>query len=154
MNHFIDLKLVGWCKRLTCTKYFFLSFLDGCNIILHFIFHRNRFELNLFICLLKSKKYSFNKLVNSQLRCKFDQPILGEYYSYENGLETHTSFKKNGDIDRLFYRRQSGLGATANIITILDNHALGECFILNWRSNPSQHISKHHYELIYRDKSV
>ncbi len=26
---------------------------------------------------------------------------LGEYYSYENGLETHTSFKANSDIDRL-----------------------------------------------------
>jgi hypothetical protein len=78
--------------------------------------------------------------------------LLGEYYSYENGLETHTSFKENGDINRLFYRRQSGLGATASIITILDNQALGECYILNWRSNPHQHISKHHYELIYRDK--
>ena len=59
-----------------------------------------------------------------------------------------------GDIDRLFYRRQSGLGATANIITILDNHALGECFNLNWRENPLEHMSKHHYELIYRDKLV
>jgi hypothetical protein len=128
---------------------FFLSFLDGYNIILHHIFYRNRFELDLF----KNKKNIFlNKIVNSQRRCTFDRPLLGEYYSYENGLETHTSFKENGDINRLFYRRQSGLGATASIITILDNQALGECYILNWRSNPYQHISKHHYELIYRDK--
>ncbi|CAF4021978.1 unnamed protein product, partial [Adineta steineri] len=90
--------------------------------------------------------------VNSQNRCKFDRPILGEYYSYENGLETHTSFKENGNIDRLFYRRQSGLGANANIITILNNQLLGECYTINWRSKPFQHISKQHYELIYRDK--
>jgi hypothetical protein len=77
---------------------------------------------------------------------------LGEYYSYENGLETHSAFKDNGDIERLFYRRQSGLGATASVITILDNYALGECFNLNWRENPFEHVSKHHYELIYRDK--
>lgn len=131
---------------------FFLSFLDGYNIILHHIFYRNRFELNLFI---SRKKYFFLiNLVNSQLRCTFDRPILGEYYSYENGLETHTSFKINGDIDRLFYRRQSGLGANANIITILNNQALGECYAINWRANPFQHISKHYYELIYRDKLV
>ncbi len=79
---------------------------------------------------------------------------MGEYYSYENGLEAHTSLKDNGDVERLFYRRQSGLGATANIITILDNYALGECFNLNWRANPFDHVSKHHYELIYRDKYV
>src|ERR1700723_302837 len=80
---------------------------------------------------LKIKKIFFlNKIVNTQRRCTFDRPLLGEYYSYENGLETHTSFKDNGDINRLFYRRQSGLGATASIATILDNHALGECFRL------------------------
>lgn len=90
--------------------------------------------------------------VRSQIRCTFDRPLLGEYYSYENGLETHTSLKENGDVDRLFYRRQSGLGANANIITILDNHALGECFQLNHRQNILEHSSKHHYELIYRDK--
>jgi len=101
---------------------------------------------------LKTKSIFFYLLVNSQRRCTFDRPILGEYYSYENGLETHTSFKENGNIDRLFYRRQSGLGATANIITILDNRAHGECYTVNWRANPTEHISKHHYELIYRDK--
>jgi hypothetical protein len=79
---------------------------------------------------------------------------LGEYYSYENGLEAHSSFRDNGEIERLFYRRQSGLGATANIITILDNYALGECFRLNWRQNSFEHSSKYHYELIYRDKLV
>ncbi len=92
--------------------------------------------------------------MKSQLRCTFDLPLLGEYYSYENGLEAHTSLKDNGDIDRLFYRRQSGLGATANIITILDNYALGECFNLIWRENPLDHMSKNHYQLIYRDKFV
>jgi hypothetical protein len=79
---------------------------------------------------------------------------LGEYYSYENGYEAHSSFQDNGNIDRLFYRRQSGLGARANVITILDHHAIGECFNLNWRANPFDHVSKHHYELIYRDKYV
>ena len=92
--------------------------------------------------------------MQSQLGCTFDIPILGEYYSYENGLEAHTSFKENGDVDRLFYRRQSGLGATANIITILDNHALGECFSLRWRENSIEHFSKYHYQLIVRDKFV
>lgn len=92
--------------------------------------------------------------MQSQLRCTFDIPILGEYYSYENGFETHTSFRENGDVDRLFYRRQSGLGATANIITILDHHSLGECFSLRWRENPIEHFSKYHYQLIVRDKFV
>jgi hypothetical protein len=105
-----------------------------------------------FIYLFKKKYIFIYLLVNSQRRCTFDRPILGEYYSYENGLETHTSFKENGDIDRLLYRRQSGLGATASIITILDNQAHGECYTVNWRENPAEHISKHHYELIYRDK--
>ncbi len=77
---------------------------------------------------------------------------MGEYYSYENGLETHTSFKENGDISRLFYRRESGRGATANVITVLDNQAHGECVYLNWRANPYRHVSKHHYQLIYRNK--
>ncbi|CAF4162205.1 unnamed protein product, partial [Rotaria sordida] len=90
--------------------------------------------------------------VKSQIGCTFDRPLLGEYYSYENGLEAHTSLKENGDIDRLFYRRESGRGATANIITVLDNHAIGECFNLIWRENPFDHASKHHFELIYRDK--
>ncbi len=93
-------------------------------------------------------------LVKNQLRCTFDRPLLGEYYSYENGYETHTSLRDNGDVDRLFYRRQSGLGATASVITILDHFAIGECFNLNWRENPFEHASKHHYELIYRDKLV
>ncbi|CAF4207125.1 unnamed protein product [Rotaria socialis] len=92
------------------------------------------------------------RILKSQIGCTFDRPIMGEYYSYENGLESHTSFKENGDIDRLFYRRESGRGATANIITVLDNHALGECFRLIWRENPFDHISKNHFELIYRDK--
>lgn len=90
----------------------------------------------------------------SQPQCTFDRAILGEYYSYENGLETHTSFEPTGILARRFYRRQSGLGASANIITILDNQAMGECFQLNWRENPAQHISKQHFELISRDKSV
>jgi hypothetical protein len=93
-------------------------------------------------------------LVKNQLRCTFDRPLLGVYYSYENGYETHTSLRDNGDVDRLFYRRQSGLGATASVITILDHFAIGECFNLNWRENPFEHASKHHYELIYRDKLV
>jgi hypothetical protein len=97
---------------------------------------------------------NFSFKVKSQVRCTFDYPLLGEYYSYENGLEAHTSLRDNGDVERLFYRRQSGLGATANIITILDNYALGECFRLNWRENPMEHVSKYHYELIYRDKLV
>ncbi|CAF4685329.1 unnamed protein product [Rotaria sp. Silwood1] len=99
----------------------------------------------------KSSMIYLSKL-KSQILCTFDRPLLGEYYSYENGLETHTSLKENGDIDRLFYRRESGRGATANIITVLDNHAMGECFNLIWRENPFDHVSKHHFELIYRDK--
>ena len=92
--------------------------------------------------------------MQSQLRCTFDIPILGEFYSYENGYETHSLFKENGDVDRLYYRRQSGLGATANIITILDHHSLGECFNLRWIENPIEHFSKYHYQLIVRDKFV
>ncbi len=79
---------------------------------------------------------------------------MGEYYSYENGYETHTSLRDNGEVDRFFYRRQSGLGATANIITVLDHRAVGECFRLDWRENPFEHSSKNHYELIYRDRLV
>ncbi|CAF4565877.1 unnamed protein product, partial [Rotaria socialis] len=44
--------------------------------------------------------------------CTFDRPLLGEFYSYENGLETHTSLKENGVVDRRSYRRESGAGAT------------------------------------------
>ncbi|CAF4948339.1 unnamed protein product, partial [Rotaria socialis] len=44
--------------------------------------------------------------------CTFDRPLLGEFYSYENGLETHTSLKENGTVDRRSYRRESGAGAT------------------------------------------
>ena len=102
----------------------------------------------------KQRSISFSLLVISQSQCTFDRPILGDYYSYENGLETHTSFQITGEIARLFYRRQSGLGATAGISTILDHQAIGECIHLNWRENPAQHISKQHYELISRDKLV
>ena len=101
---------------------------------------------------IRSKKLRFRSLATSQRRYTSDRTIVGEYYSYENDLETHTSLKPNGNVDRLFYRRQSGLGAIANIITIIDNQALEECVVLNWRENPLQHVSKHHYELIVRDK--
>jgi len=97
--------------------------------------------------------FAFPCSLESQLICTFDRPILGDYYSYsENGLETHTSFKDNGDIDRRYYRRQSGLGATASVITLLDHSALGECIQMNYRSNPFEHASTYHYELILRDK--
>ncbi|CAF0818567.1 unnamed protein product [Rotaria sordida] len=78
--------------------------------------------------------------------CTFDRPLLGEYYSYENGLEAHSSFKENGDIDRLFYRRESGAGATRKDSGgFLVNRDIGECFQLTLKLN--------YYELIYRDKS-
>ena len=105
-----------------------------------------------FFFILFSLQASFS-LVTSQPTCKLDRPIVDEYDSYENGLETHTSFKSNGEIDRRFFRRESGLGANANIITVLNNQFNGECFLLNWRENPAEHVSKHHYELIYRDKA-
>ncbi|CAF4667995.1 unnamed protein product, partial [Rotaria sp. Silwood2] len=78
--------------------------------------------------------------------CTFDQPLLGEYYSHENGLETHTSLKLNGDIDRLYYRRESGAGATQKDSGgLLVSKDVGECFQLN--------LKRYYYELIYRDKS-
>ena len=126
---------------------FFLSFLDGYNAILFAISYSNRF-----VSKTSFNRKFFSEIVISQSQCKFDRAILGEYYSYENGLETHTSFEPTGLLARRFYRRQSGLGASANIITILDNQAIGECFQLNWRENPAQHSSKQHFELISRDK--
>jgi hypothetical protein len=72
---------------------------------------------------------------------------LGEYYSYENGLETHTTFKENGEIERRFYRRESGAGATRKDTGgQLVSEDTGECFRLSLRQN--------YYELIYRDKFV
>jgi hypothetical protein len=77
--------------------------------------------------------------------CTLDRPLLGEYYSYENGLETHSSFKENGDIERRFYRRESGAGATRKDTGgLLVHEDLGECFKLSLRLN--------YYELIYQDK--
>lgn len=150
MNHNIDLKMVGWRKKLTCTYDVFFSFFSRW-LQRHFSLYLLLEQVWIKFIYLRRNLFLIN-LVNSQHRCTFDRPILGDYYSYENGLETHTSFKLNGDIDRLFYRRQSGLGANANIITVLDNRALGECYNIIYRANPAQHISKHHYELIYRDK--
>ncbi|CAF4346661.1 unnamed protein product, partial [Adineta steineri] len=78
--------------------------------------------------------------------CTLDRPLLGEYYSYENGLETHSSFKESGDIERRFYRRESGAGATRKDTGgLLVNEDIGECFQLTLKQN--------YYELIYRDKS-
>lgn len=71
--------------------------------------------------------------------------MLGEYYSYENGLETHTSFKENGDIDRSFYRRESGAGATRKDSGgLLVNEDLGQCFQITHKQT--------YYEVIYLDK--
>ncbi|CAM4839283.1 unnamed protein product [Rotaria magnacalcarata] len=78
-------------------------------------------------------------MINSESRCRFYLPILSEYYSYENGLETHTSFIENGDINRLFYRRKSDSSATANLIRVLEKHAHGDCVYLNWR-NRKYHV--------------
>ena len=79
--------------------------------------------------------------------CNLDRPLLGEFYSYENGLETHSSFKENGDIERRFYRRESGAGATRKDTGgLLVNEDIGECFQLSQRDN--------HFQLIYRDKCV
>jgi hypothetical protein len=79
--------------------------------------------------------------------CTIDRPLRGEYYSYENGLETHTSLKETGDIDRRFYRRESGAGATKKDTGgLLVNEDLGECHRLIHRSD--------YFELIYRDKCV
>jgi hypothetical protein len=74
-----------------------------------------------------------------------NRPLIGEFYSYENGLETHSSFKENGDIERRFYRRESGAGAIRKDTGgFLVNEDIGECFKLTNRFN--------YYELIYRDK--
>ncbi len=79
--------------------------------------------------------------------CTLNRPLLGEFYSYENGLETHTSLKENGDIERRFYRRESGAGATRKDTGgQLVHEDIGECFKLALRQN--------YYELIYRDKFV
>ncbi|CAF4547228.1 unnamed protein product [Rotaria sp. Silwood2] len=89
---------------------------------------------------------SFLRLTVGIGLCTFDQPLLGEYYSHENGLETHTSLKLNGDIDRLYYRRESGAGATQKDSGgLLVSKDVGECFQLN--------LKRYYYELIYRDKS-
>ena len=77
--------------------------------------------------------------------CTFTRPILGEYYSYENGLEGHSSFQETGEIQRHFYRRESGAGATRkDTAGLLVNEDIGECFQLNWK--------RKYYQLIYRDK--
>jgi len=41
--------------------------------------------------------------------------LLEEYYLYENGLEIHTTFKENEEIERKFYRRESGVGKREKI---------------------------------------
>ncbi|CAM4925278.1 unnamed protein product [Rotaria socialis] len=77
--------------------------------------------------------------------CTFDRPLLGEFYSYENGLETHTSLKENGVVDRRSYRRESGAGATRKDGgDLLVTQDLGHCYQLTVRQN--------YYELIYRDE--
>ncbi len=77
--------------------------------------------------------------------CTLSRPLLGEFYSYENGLESHSSFKENGDIERRFYRRESGAGATRKDTGgLLVNEDIGECFRLTHK--------QFYYELIYRDK--
>ncbi|CAF3386053.1 unnamed protein product [Rotaria socialis] len=77
--------------------------------------------------------------------CTFDRPLLGEFYSYENGLETHTSLKENGTVDRRSYRRESGAGATRKDGgDLLVTQDLGHCYQLTVRQN--------YYELIYRDE--
>jgi hypothetical protein len=79
--------------------------------------------------------------------CTLNRPLIGEFYSYENGLETHSSFKENGDIERRFYRRESGAGATRKDSGgQLVNEDIGQCFQLI--------IKQNYYELIYRDKFV
>ncbi|CAF1503268.1 unnamed protein product [Rotaria magnacalcarata] len=77
--------------------------------------------------------------------CTFDRPLLGEFYSYENGYETHTSLKENGVVDRRSYRRESGAGATRKDGgDLLVTQDLGQCYQLTLKQN--------YYELIYRDK--
>ncbi|CAF1638990.1 unnamed protein product, partial [Adineta ricciae] len=97
----------------------------------------------LFFIFLLFNFFYFNDCVPG---CTFDRPLIGEFYSYENGLETHSSFKDNGDIERRFYRRETGAGATRKDTGgLLVNEDLGECFKLTKRQN--------YYEIIYRDKS-
>ena len=111
------------------------SFSLVCNRIL-FVFNesiRISFYLNLFL------------QTESLPECTLDRPLVGEYYSYENGLETHSSFKDNGDIERSFYRRESGAGALRKDTGgLLVNQAIGECYRLSFRET--------HFQLIYRDK--
>lgn len=77
--------------------------------------------------------------------CQLIRPFLGEFYSYENGLEAHSSFKDNGDIERRFYRRESGAGATRKDSgLLLVNEDIGFCFQFNFKLN--------FYQLIYQDK--
>lgn len=77
--------------------------------------------------------------------CIFDWPLLGEYYSYEDGLETSTSLKENGDIERRFYRRESGAGATRKDSGgLLVRENIGQCFQL--------HLKQNYFQIICRDK--
>ncbi len=95
----------------------------------------------------KKRKFIWNKIfwLDGIAGCTLYRPLIGEFYSYENGLETHSSFKENGDIERKFYRRESGAGATRKDTGgFLVSEDIGECFKLIKRFN--------YYELIYRDK--
>ena len=77
--------------------------------------------------------------------CQLIGSFLGEFYSYENGLETHSSFKDNGDIERRFYRRESGAGAIRKDSgLLLVNEDIGSCFQFQ--------LKNHFYQMIYQDK--
>lgn len=114
--------MAGPC--LVCRLVFWFPFLD-------------RIEYNFSICL--------NKWLDLLPECTLERPLVGEYYSYENGLETHSSFKENGDVERSFYRRESGAGALRKDTGgLLVNQAIGECYRLSYRTT--------HFQMIYRDK--
>ena len=77
--------------------------------------------------------------------CQLIRPFVGEFYSYENGLEIHSSFKDNRDIERRFYRREPGAGASRKDSGILLVHEdIGLCFQFQHKTN--------YYQLIYQDK--
>ena len=79
--------------------------------------------------------------------CVFSRSLIGEYYSYENGLECHSSFRENGQIQRSFYRRESGSGATRKDSQgLLVNEDQSECFRLERKQD--------FFQLISRDKFV
>ena len=99
------------------------------------------------VCIRKrNSKKRFDFLCVVELNgCQLIGPLIGEFYSYENGLETHSSFKENGDIERRFYRRESGAGAIRKDSgLLLVNEDIGLCFQFQ--------IKQNYYQMIYQDK--